>query len=332
MGSEMCIRDSFWASPIIGVLTATAIIPLLRRPRSLIGAIRALAKPTMRESWSLSLKTILIIFLGTTLSSAFIAHIFVPDFPLWIFILFTVGWNFVATLIAGKVLGESGTLVTVPFVKEWIFSASGYSGTSVWFAPLIAYSGTIGMWAVENNPTGAIWAQWFKVARLTKMNPWTLIKMYFLIVYPLSWILGFIYISAFWTLAPMPSSFFPMPLISVAAVYTGLFVTRSVEITRPVLLLGSLVSAGAISILFDLLHIPFSLAGLGLGFALPLPNAMGVLVGLLAGLALRRMFGDEWYHKHRFIAAAGLFAGEAIMVAFSASVAMILRALWAIPY
>ncbi|MGC9086112.1 MAG: OPT/YSL family transporter, partial [Thermoproteota archaeon] len=126
---------SIWAYPNIGLAVAGALIPVIMHPNYLLSAFKSLKTSYSRERGELSLWLILLLYLGA--SSIIILMVAVlTKFPIWIAIVFVLGWSFLSSMIASRSVAISGFQVSVPYVQQATILASGYKGVDIWFAPM----------------------------------------------------------------------------------------------------------------------------------------------------------------------------------------------------
>jgi len=318
----------FWASPMIGLIIAAAILPLVRHPGNFVKTFRDLLRmPTVaKRGGSISLKLIMALFLLTTLGSVLFVWMLVPGFRswVWVLILLSVGWTFIFTFASARAIGVTGMGPIAPYsptlyVREASYIATGYTGVDIWFAPLVVSSGGAFMCAV------------FKTAKLTDTNPIDYVKAYF-IAFFIALIMGYIYVSAFWRIAPMPSALFPCPFWPLTATIQSLFITRSLELFNPTLLIGAATVGSILFLIIEIGHLPLSLMGLALGPTLPIPFTVSYMIGAIAAKLMERRMGKEWFQTNRTIIVAGIFTGVGLTVALSTAIALIARSMWALPY
>lgn len=318
----------FWASPMIGLVIAATVLPLVRHPGNFVKTFRDLLKmPTVaRRGGSISLKLIMVLFLLTTLGSVLLVWTLVPGFRswVWILILLSVGWTFVFTLASARSIGITGMGPVAPYsntlyVTEASYIATGYTGADIWFAPLVVSSG------------GSFFCAVFKTAQLTDTNPIDYVKAYF-IAFFISLVMGYIYVSAFWSIAPMPSALFPCPFWPLQATITSLFITRSFQLFNPTFLISAAAIGSILFFTIEIGHLPLSLMGLALGPTLPIPYTVSYMIGAVAAKLIERRMGKEWFAANRTVMVAGIFTGEGLIVALSTAIALIARSMWAMPY
>lgn len=312
---------NFWASPIIGLALAAGLMPFIMQPNLFTGLFKSLRKvPLKGREGLISPRLLATLFVVGAFGSAAMSWFLVPDFPLWIFLVMSVGWYSFVNLVVARSLGTTGVTMDVPYVKEGIIIASGYDGYAAWFAP-INISGV----------GGAGWCSTFKTAELTGTNPKSLVKAS-IIALPLSIIGSYFFVSIFWRIAPVPSEIFPCPYWPSQALMTSLFVTRSIITFNPLSIAIFFTVGATLHLATVFLKIPFSLMGFAVGASSPIANPFGFLVGLIMGDIIRRYILKERYEQEKMTLVAGLFAGESLIVGVSAALTMIFQARWAMPY
>jgi hypothetical protein len=328
MNVSLCWQRSildFWASAIIGASIAAGITPTLIRRRYFIEAFKTLAHlPSgFREAGYLPLWAILAMYICSTISIIGITLWLVPSFIpyLWVLILISPVWSFLATLVSSRSIGLSGVPLNVPFVKEGALIALPYSNTDIWFAPL--YVGA-----------GGIWVHRIAVAKRTQTNISSVIMAYFISL-PIQMVMGFIYLSSFWKMAPIPSNFYPATAIEwpVRATWLGLWATKQIAILDPMLLVESLILGVVSSLAIEYFKLPLSFIGFVLGMSQPVPYSVSILVGaLIVKNIIVKAFGREWFERNKSVIVAGLALGEGLSAGISAIVALVAKSLWILPY
>jgi len=310
----------FWAGPIVVFSIMAGVLPIIFHSRPFFSAIRSLSRISIRRGEErVSLKVILILYLASTLTSVFISCYLIPDFPLYIFLLMSVGWSLVQTLITTRALGVTGTVPQIPYVWQGVVLASGYTGFKAWFAPLV-----IG--------EASYWAGSFKVAELTLTSRMDLVKAFFL-AFPLSLFFGLIYTQLFWTISAIPSSLFPVPFWDVNVNLTYLFISRKItNLFKTEWMFGAFISAIAIHLLAEFTNIPISTIGIATGMMLPIATPVSYLVGLLIGKILLHYFKKAWIKDQASTIFAGVVTGESLLVTLSTGIAMVLKSRWIRPF
>lgn len=124
---------SFWAFLQIGLTAAAAITPLLIHPSSITKPIKSLLKLTdaSKKKGILSLRSTLILYFAFAFATLALWGFIVPDFPLAISAILVVVWPLISSLIANRGLGESGMVVSVPYVNEVAFTLNGVQNINI---------------------------------------------------------------------------------------------------------------------------------------------------------------------------------------------------------
>ncbi|KKM03916.1 hypothetical protein LCGC14_1769610, partial [marine sediment metagenome] len=65
-----------------------------------------------------------------------LCHLLVPDFPIWIILIFGFIWTPLHSYISARLIGLTGRGLNTPFLKETVFITSGYRKLDIWFAPV----------------------------------------------------------------------------------------------------------------------------------------------------------------------------------------------------
>lgn len=315
----------FWAGPTIALGIAAGVLPLIFHPRPLIDSFRSLSRlKSTVTSGTISLRMIFALFILGSVGYTAVASVLVPDFPFWIFLLLNVGWVFVINIIAARSIGVTGIGMNIAYVREGAILASGYPATryDVWFAPTLVPG---------QDPEGAGWCSNFKVAELTDTHPMDLVKGA-VIALTVGIGFGFLYTQMFWTIAPIPSSLFPAPFWDINVTMTTLFISRQISILNPSWMLAAFAIGGILQVLVEFVHIPVSVIGIATGVGWPISYATGILIGLVIAKVLGRYFGTQWIEEQKSTILAGILTGQGLIVAFSAAIAMIFKAVWIKPF
>ena len=308
----------FWAGPNIILAIAAGVLPLLFHPRPLIDSIKSLLRLKRGVGGGVSLKLILAMYFSATISSVLLSHFLIPDFPIWILLLLSVGWTFLLNLIVARSIGITGISLNIPYVREGAILSSGYAGYDVWFAPIVF---------PEVMPGGAWTCAVFKTADLVSAHVMDVVKV-LIIAVPLGILFNFVYTQMFWSVAAVPSSFFPAPFWDISVTMTNLFINQQITLFRPEWILPTLFIATVLHTLIELLHLPLSLIGIVAGTTSPISNSVGILIGLLIGRILQRVFGKAWLNKRKTAIVAGVLTGEGLIVTLTTAIAMILKSFW----
>jgi len=330
-GFGMSVSDAWqrsifnaWASPLVGLAIAAGLMPLLRRPRLLVDAFKALRAPTGQErrrgQLGLPLWIPVAAFLAAALAYTAFDYYLAPDFPVWFFLLINVGWSFLYALITARAAGVAYPF-SIPYVREIMIMSVGAPGYTQWFVP------------IETNPVAESWTQWFKVCDLTDTDPMSFIKAT-LLVFPFAIGMAFFFVNSFWKLAPIPSVAYPGTVVAwpVQNIFQLLFVTGSKEIFRPLWLAYGFIAMTAIYFILEVVHLGPLAIGLAAGAATVPPIPITMLIGAMFGRLLAWIMGEEWWQRNRGVMAAGLTLGEGITLVIGVVIALAMKAMWVLPY
>ncbi len=317
---------SFWLGPAIGFLIASSLIPALSHPRYFIKTIKDLVKlPRRGRGEEVPFNLILGFFLIGTLGSVILTLSLVTDLSIQIMliiVLLTVGWSFLSSMITAYAFGITAYLPQIPFVKESTFVASGYAGVGLWFAPLVISSG------------GASWCATFKVADLTSTRKWSLVAAHLVATF-IAWVIGFFYVNAFLSIATIPSALFPVPFWPIEAVRTLTFIRQPTSLINFVNMGGAFLVAAVLYAIIGVLHLPISVIAIATGaISMPIapPLATSTLIGWVVGYFFRRRVGKKNWEMASPIIVAGVGAGEGIIIAIATFIAIISKAIYALPF
>jgi hypothetical protein len=267
------------------------------------------------------------LYFSSSLLSVLLFHIFAPSFPLWIAILFSFGWGFINNLIASRGTAETGNPVVIPYVWQGAILLSGYKGLEPWFISPVA-GGTLSPW----------WTASIKACYLTETRSLDFFKSIF-VGYALILIMSFVYVSFFWSMAPIPSTIYPMTLVSwpTNAITQSMWITGQISTLNPQIMLLSFLCMFLILIVGETLQrytsIPFSAISLVVGITMLPTSTIPLFIGSAIGwLILQKIFGRDWWMRYRAIISGGLTAGESIIVAISVAFILISKGTWILPW
>ncbi len=320
---------NFWASPIIGLAIAAGVVPLILGRKYIINAFR---RPSILKSTSEKVEGIptwvpLLLFVAAAGGSVILSHILAPDFPIWLFVALSIGWSFLSNIISGRALGETGLEFSVPYIQQGSYVAAGYLynpatgyGLNAWFAPL--YIGT----------SGVGWIGGFAGTRFTGTSNRDYIKAYILAI-PLTYALSFIFTQAFWTISPVPSAAYPYAAANwpVQSLFDLLWIKNPLSIIKPIWVIIPFIIGSIVSLLCAGFKIPFILIAFSLGITQPIPFTFSILIGGIIGKLLMRKVGKEWWDEYKSVIVAGVLLGEGVIVAISAALMLISKAMWISP-
>ncbi|MEM2514459.1 MAG: hypothetical protein QXT06_02115 [Candidatus Bathyarchaeia archaeon] len=291
-------------------------------------ALRSLSLLSSRETGYFRLPIILGMYFIGTLGSVITFHILVPDMPIIMPLLFSVGLSFLNGIVGARILGETGQTFSLPTGNIWrtYVYLSGYQGVAGWLiSPVIGGGLSSG------------WTQDIKVAYLTRTRPGDFFKAFILawIAYRIS---GFIWGSFLWTFAPIPSSTYPATLISwpLSLMVDGIWITRQIDVRTDIILYSSICVAAILLLsvaLPEFLRIPFSLSGVAVGVMTPPPSTIPLFIGSsISRFLIPKIFGERWWRENRALIVSGFATGEGIIIGFGIIAALIRRSIWSWPF
>jgi len=338
MGLMLTYQQSYlrvWVVPTIGFALGASILVIARRYRIFIDSFKSLASLSKgaRQRGYFPLWMLLALYLGSTLASVALFKYFVPDFPAWVAILVSVGWNFFSSLVATRGVAETGFPVGTPYAWNVAVLLSGYPKVDAWFiSPVIAG-------ASAATPYGACYmTNSIKAAYLTRTRIRDWFKAYIVAILTYS-IFSLIYVQFFWSLAPIPSSAYPWTVIQwpISIVAQGMWATRQLVSVKPQLFyssIGSMIVLGfVLELVSKLIGIPLSVVSLVVGTTMLPTSAIPIFLSSIIGnYILKRRYGEEWWNSNRAVVVAGVAAGQGIVVGMAAGLVLIVKAAWIKPF
>jgi len=328
-----------WIVPFIVFTVGAAVISLIGQRKYIMDVLRRATR--MSTAFSAKGYPSLLILLGMyligTVGSVAIFWWFVPDFPVLVAFAVTLVGGLLHAFVGARAFAETGYQVTIPYMWQGTVLASGYSGIGPWLLTP-AFSGVMPT-PVSAARTGApAWANMIKSARLTDTNINDFFKAYLMAV-TISIFSSFVFVSFFWSIAPIPSTVYPFTTIQwpIEVLSTSMWATGEIKGQGVEIIVASLAILLAIALLGELLRmmtgVPFSLVAIVLGFTLlPSTTVPTVIGGVIANFILRRQLGDKWWMSYRTTIVAGFLTGLAVMTGFSVALVMISKASWVLPW
>ena len=319
-----------WVSPLIGLAISAGVLPILRHPQIFINSLKSLSRIKVGKGVdNYPLWLLLVLFLGSTVGSVVLFTYLIPGIPATFLLLLlglSSGWSFIYTLVGTRSYGVVGFKQDVPYLKEGVFlaymNATGFNDTRIWFGPLII------------TTFGADFCYFMKIGQLCNTTSKSMYKTYFL-VFPIAWLVGFIYVSAFWNIAPIPSNVYPATNIywPIQARWLRLFATGGrAGLLNPLLVAGFFAIGLAVFAVSEAIRVSIPLIALSAGAAQPLPYSVSLLIGLLIGRLIERRMGRDFWSNYRNAIVAGISLGVGLLITISVAVALILKNMWILPY
>jgi hypothetical protein len=153
-----------------------------------------------------------------------------------------------------------------------------------------------------------------------------------LIVSPIAFLAGFIFVQAFWSMAPMPSALYPgiQMMWPIQAINQSIFIAGERFIRFDWLIGGAIVAAISYMALY---HLGWGATFIGMvaGISTTPPYALATIIGAVLGLIFQRKFGDM-YRKNVATIVAGVSLGLGFAVGIGSAICIILRGIWVKPF
>lgn len=309
---------------ILGVFQSTKV--LLRR-QDLRGE-GTFTPPEGRGDFPLWLAVL--VWAITSAILVWVAHWLVPEFPLWIFIVFAFVYTPFISYVGARMIGHAGMNVTFPPLDKAAYILSGFKGIGVW-------------WVSSQIRDFSAGVSRFREIELTK----TKFSSYFaveFIMFPIIFLLSFAFWQVIWQLNPIPSAAYPfaMRMWPLNAYQQALWQTATIQGNSTMLnaikfpVIGW--AAGIGGALYYLVHVLRAspmwwygmVGGIGAwphGVFLPMAGA------LLSRYYLAQKFGgqQQWF-KYAIVLNAGFACGMGLVGMSGVAVALINGAITQSPF
>ncbi len=327
-----------WMPVFIGAMVAAGLLHIFSSPRELLRTFKGLVQTgrttQQQHDQPISIMPLIIIFMSSVIGAVLLFRILIPDFPWYIIGPFAIFWSVLFSLIDIRAVGTTGYRVEPPYVREGLIISMRPKNINVWFAP----------WPVALGSSA--WVQHFKTAELVNCTPRSLIIGY-LVAYPVGMLANLLFVSIFWSIAPIPSAVYPYTEIILPVWTNNLCIWISASMPNPTEATAQLVSQlfnvrwmlltfGAFTAVFVigkyLPRLQLSVIGLAVGMAMPLPFAVSLFIGGLVAQYIRQRSGAEWFGGNRNIIVAGLAVGEGVVIGLFAAIAALKNSLISLPY
>ena len=320
----------FWLSFTIGtslVVFAVGIVLTIRAMVRSRGDRRAGVVFRLPEGrGDMRIVSALAIWAVSTLGFVVLVHFLVPDFPWWITAVFGFIWTPVSSYIGARMVGLTGSPygATIPYLREATFYLSGYQGAAVWFAPIPIF---------DHGGMAAT----FRQLELTRTNFGSLVRLTALTLVVML-VCSFIFWSAIWNLAPIPSAAYPFvqKMWPFHATFQAMWIKSTLpggsallkEIVKWPYVIGGAGFGGVFYAALALLRAPTILfygfiSGLGTWPHFAVPQFVGAMLGRYH---LRRRFGAQKWQAYAPILLAGYSCGMGLVGMTSVGVVLISKA------
>ncbi len=324
--------STLWFAPQIGFMIGGALMIGIMARKGIVSLFKALISVGKRSTSILgfpSVTTLLLMYLVATLSSVALFHYLIPQVPLWVPLVMSVGFSFVVAVILSATQGMLG--FAVPGVPGWSWQAVLY------MTPYVGYTGFVAPPIVVGTAAGGF-SQTIRSALLTETKPIDLVKLSILTAI-LGTVIGLVSINYFWGIAPIPSSVYPATIFSypVSAQTDSLIVTRGLTFTPSIIVYSALIVMAVIGI-GELLHRKVGMLWSTFGFLFGLyagfPTAFSFFLGSAIGYYVMPRFvgGRESWNTYRAPVVAGEALGEGLALFFATILAMLAKSAWLWPW
>ncbi|MCD6465451.1 OPT/YSL family transporter [Candidatus Bathyarchaeota archaeon] len=317
----------FWACPLIGMGLGAGSAVIVGRRKEIVDAFRSLFtfKKTSdtgpRYSGdAFSGKLMIILYALGFIGAIILDAILAPDFPLIAIVLFEGVLPIILAIIVVRIKGLTGQEFTFPYLRNIVILATGYDGYNAWFLPM-------------NAETGAGFAGSFKMCQLTRTTAHSWVKA-FILGRPVSILISLFYVSAFWSLAPIPSDLYPAPAITwpITAIFQSIWIRRPPGIFNPDLIIYFFTGTFALSYLFEYFKLPISILSVIMGASTPPAPFVTIMIGAIVGRIIAKFKGELWFEENKHTFAAGITLGEGLAIVIGTAVALTIRARWVRPW
>jgi len=338
MGIKQMVPNQLfvWMPVFIGGMVAAGLLHIIARPRELISTFRGLRATGrgVRQQRTVAIGPVLAIFVASILGCVLLFRILIPEFPWLVIAPFALFWSLLFSLIDIRAIGTTGFRVDPPYVREGMILAIKPDNMGVWFAP----------WPIALGSSN--WVQDFKTAELVGCTPRSLIIAK-LIAYPVGMAANLLFISIYWSIAPIPSAAYPYAdvILPVWANQLCIWISASMANVSPQTqsmldqlfnlhwMMGTFGIFTAAYVLGRIVpRLQLSLIGLAVGMAMPIPFAVSLFIGGVVAKRVARRTGPEWFAANRNIIVAGLAVGEGVVIGLFAAIAALSNSLVALPY
>ncbi|MGC8632657.1 MAG: hypothetical protein ACP5UI_02730 [Thermoprotei archaeon] len=323
---------TLWFAPQIGFMIGAAIMISFKARKGIVSVFKALGR-LGRKSTSIlgfpSMLTLLLLYLLGTLSSVALFNYLIPQIPVWLPLVMSVGFSFFVAVVISATQGTVG--FAPPGIPGWSWMAA------VYLTPYEGYPGFLSPPSIVGGAAGGF-SQMTRSALITETKPIDLVKMSILTAI-LGTTVGLISINYFWSVAPIPSAVYPATIFAypVSAQTDSLIVTRGLTFT-PQIILGSAIIVMAIIAVGEALHkwtgMLWSTFGFLFGLYAGFPTAFSLFFGSAIGFyAMPRLVGGrESWNSYKAPVVAGEAFGEGLALFFATVLAMLTKSAWLWPW
>lgn len=270
-----------------------------------------------------SLYIIVALFVASSVTSLILFLYLVPEYPIIVATVITLGYTFLAALITSRTLAIGAVTPVIAWPWRIVTASAGYQGFTAWdFTPAIG------------GYNSATIVQSIKVAYLTGTKPMDYIKL-LSIGYVIALFLGLVFYDFFWRIAPIPSSVYPFTMLfwPQYMLEVLLFSTGQIEID-PRVVIGSILIAIIIVAAergLGKFGIAFSAIGIMIGvFQIP-PMAIAFFIGSVLSSKVMPRVWSAWKNQI-YIIMGGIVAGLSISIGIGVATSLLMKSPWIWPW
>jgi hypothetical protein len=320
----------FWITPLIGLTIGIAVIPFITSYKDifrLFDVMKALRKENLgRKLYSPWL--LLALYFFSSLGTVILAVLLDPSFIQWTWVLLILCliYPFIFVWISVRAMAATGFVLSIPYVFELTMIALPYSKPDMWFVP------TYTPHTIFMGSPSPEWGRNVFLAKSLDVDLLDLTKAWFFAL-PVAWFFSLIYTQAFWSLAQIPSLFYPNTMISwpIWAEVTDAFVSKRIVSTVKV----SYIALGLVVAIFVyFLELLTKIRGLSLAIVMGLSSPGSLITtffGAMLGKYVMPKIHKDW-ETYKTDVVAGLATGEGIMIGIAALLAVLTSSVLNLPY
>ena len=271
-----------------------------------------------------------LLWAATSSISIAIAHWLVPDFPLWIFIVFAFVYTPFISYVGARMIGHAGMHVTFPPLAQAAYILSGYKGIAIW-------------WVGAQVSDFSAGVSRFREIELTKTKFSSYFAVEFL-MWPIVFVLSFAFWQVIWKLNPIPSAAYPfaMRMWPLQAYNSALWQTATIQgnstmlnaIKFDVIGWAAVIGGGLYYVVHAVGASPMWWYGMvnGIG-AWPHGVTLPMVGALLSRYYLAPKFGgpEQWF-KYAIVMNAGFACGMGLIGMAGVAIALINGAITQSPF
>jgi len=315
----------WWISVIIGLSIAAASASIGLHPRRLI-RIFIPSKQKVNVQEEIPGKLLLALFLVASSAGILMFHLLIPDFPIHMLILLSIGWSIFATLVGTMAAGVYWGGTWIPYLKEQMIYYSGYRNPSAWFGRDFMLLSLGGISHASN----------LVMARFLNVSLKEYIKGFFFAM-TVSIIFGFLFVSMFWRMAPIPSYTYPFtisgwPIMALETARWTKWLWTGILFKTDVIIKSALIGIAIAAISDFVFHAPWALISMIIGLTTLPSITLAQFAGAILSKVFERQFGKEKWNSIKTLVLIGLGIGDGLGIALGTAMMATAVSIWVLPY